>query len=108
MNIIPKVPLSIFRRAKAQEAAYTGTDAKARAKHPAALPIASQEELDKARRDGIDLRGRMKPFDRYGRRRVFDVAHHTGPNRAERRAMKRAGYNVPRATNRPLVRGAAR
>lgn len=108
MKIFPKVPLSIFRRAETQESMYTGTDAKARAAHPAALPIASPEELAAAHAKGIDTRGRMKPLDRYGRRRVFDVAHHTGPNRAERRAMERAGYNVPRATNRPLERGAAR
>ena len=115
MNIIPNLKdITGLRKAlsprgaKKGAKAYAGTDAKVRAAHKGAVPIASEAELEKARASGIDLRGRVKPFDRYGRRRVFDVAHHTGPNRAERRALKRAGYNVPRATNRPLERGAAR
>ena len=84
----------------------TGTDAKARAAPPGAVPVASQDELDAARVKGIDLRGRVKPFDRYGRRRVFDVAHHTGANRAERRARAKSmrGLRMAPGHNKPFER----
>lgn len=36
----------------------------------------------------------------------FDVAHHTGVNRAERRRLARAGKYVPRAVNTTLEKKA--
>jgi len=98
------------RVAQAQTGMYTGTDAKARNAHPGAVPVASPDELDAARVKGVDLRGRVKPFDRYGRRRVFDVAHHTAPNRAERRARAKSmrGLRMAPGHNKPLERGGAR
>lgn len=74
--------------------------------NPLEIPALTPDELEAtlAKRGGReDLLGTVKPFDRYGRRRVFTV-HHTAPNRAEHRARRRAGYNVGRyVPNKPLV-----
>jgi len=102
--------MKIFDWIKQASMYPTGTDAKARAAHKGAVPIVSEAELEKARASGIDLRGRVKPFDRYGRRRVFDVAHHTAANRAERRARAKSmrGLRMAPGHNKPLERGGAR
>lgn len=116
MKIIPNLTdITGLRKAlrsgpKKAPKAYAGTDEKARNAHRGAVPIASEAELEKARASGIDLRGRVKPFDRYGRRRVFDVAHHTGANRAERRARAKSmrGLRMAPGHNKPFERGGAR
>jgi hypothetical protein len=89
-----------------------------RDQHPAAVPELSAEELakkfEKAKPSPAIAQARflsehVKPRDRYGRRRVFDVAHHTKANRADRRAVaKSRGVRMAPGFNKPYVRGGAR
>lgn len=61
--------------------------------------FAKAHDPERARRDF--LAQTVKPRDRYGRRRIFDVISHEHPNRAERRARARAaGVLLAPALNR--------
>lgn len=97
---MPKIlDLNPFAKKKAEEA-------------PGTVPELSTEELEKQFKDATWQERRallertVTPRDKYGRRRIFSVAHHTKMNRAERRAAAKArGVRMAPGFNKPFVRG---